>query len=226
MIISFYDRNFKGLQDNAALVVDNNSYSLVKRGVELDELKCTCEPFVESIQPTFLVVKNDKGNYVYGCLGGIPALTSENKTSITGTDLKSMLKSDVLLDFTTTRTTVNQMLDYVFGEWLTQVNQGSFDCELQFNDNVGTINLDNLTHSGETGKYDAWADIFSPFLRYYGLYMTTSLDLINKKVIFIIGKSMYRNKNIKLWEHGIYDYGKWIADTLLWAETLGLRNNL
>lgn len=212
MIVSFYDRNFKGLQDNASLVIDSNSYSLIRRGVELDELKCTCEPFVESIQPTFLVVKNDKGNYVYGCLAGIPALTNDNNTSITGTDLKTMLKSDVLLDFTTARFTVNQILDYVFEEWLLQVNQGSFDCQLQYNDNVGTVNLTNLTHSGEKGKYDAWTDIFSPFLKYYGLYMTTSLDLINKKVIFIIGKSMYRDKNIKLWEHGIYDYGKWIAD--------------
>ena len=212
MILSFYDRNFKGLQENASLGIDNNSYSLIKRGVELDELKCVCEPFMESIQPTFLVVKNDKGNYVYGCLAGIPALTSDNKTSITGTDLKSMLKSDVILDLKTARTTVNQILDYVFGEWLTQVNQGSFSCELQYNDNVGTINLTNLTHNGEIGKYDAWTDIFSPFLKYYGLYMATSLDLINKKVIFIIGKSMYRNRNIKLWEHGVYDYGKWIAD--------------
>ena len=39
MIISFYNEKFVGLQNNASLVVDNPSYSLVRRGVELDELK-------------------------------------------------------------------------------------------------------------------------------------------------------------------------------------------
>lgn len=212
MIVSFYDRNFKGLQDNASLVIDSNSYSLIRRGVELDELKCVCEPFMESIQPTFLVVKNDKGNYVYGCLAGIPELTKENKTVVTGSDLKSMLKSDVALNFTTPYTTVKQLFDHVFTQWLEQVNQDSFNCELRYNNNAELIYLDALTHYGERGVYDAWSDIFSPYLKYYGLYMTADLDLVNKKVIFTIGKAMYRDLNIKLWEHGIYDYGKWVAD--------------
>lgn len=217
MIISFYDKNFKGLQDNASLVIDNNSYLLIKRGVELDELKCACEAFTEDIQPTFLVVKNDKGNYVYGCLAGIPVLNKDNKTVVTGSDLKSMLKSDVVLDFAT-YTTVNQVFDYVFGEWLSQVNQGSFSCELQYNDNVGAINLTDLKPSGR-GKYDCWTDIFAPYLKFYGLYMTSSLDLVNKKVIFTVGKAMCRDMNIKLWEFGIYDYGKWVADV---NETQGI----
>ena len=87
MIVSFYDENFKGLQDNASLVVDNGSYSLIRRAVDLDELKCTCEAFRENIQPTFVVVKNDRGNYVYGALAGIPQLTEDNKTKITASDI-------------------------------------------------------------------------------------------------------------------------------------------
>jgi hypothetical protein len=218
MIISFFDKNFKGLQNNASLVVDNKSYSLIKRGVELDELKCTCEPFTENIQPTFLIVRNDRGRYVYGSLAGIPELTNERKTNVVGTDLKSMLKSDVILSFGTL-TTVKDMFDYVFGEWDTQVNQGGFDCELEYKQytvegitsGAADIPLTELKHQ-ENGKYDAWSDIFSPYLKYYGLYMTSRIDLINKKVIFTIGKSMLNDLNIKLWEQGIYDYGKKIAD--------------
>ena len=56
MIVSFYDEKFNGLQNNASLVVDAASYSLIRRAVDLDELKCTCEAFTESIQPTFVVV--------------------------------------------------------------------------------------------------------------------------------------------------------------------------
>lgn len=213
MIISFYDRQFKGLQDNASLVIDNNSYSLIKRGVELDELKCDCEPFVESIQPTFLIVKNDRGNYVYGCLAGIPELTADNKTKINGTDIKTMLRSDVLLDFDT-QTTVDGLLTYVFGEWNTQVNQSSFTCELKFKEYTPSpfpIALTNLTHTGQKGLYNAWDDIFAPYLKYYGLYMTTKIDLINNKVIFTVGKSMLTDINVKLWEHGVRNYGKWVA---------------
>ena len=132
MIISFYDKDFNGLQDNASLVIDSKSYSLIRRGVELDELKCTSEPFTEDIQPTFLIVKNDRGNYVYGCLAGIPELTAEKKTVITGTDLKTMLKSDVLLDLTTSFANVDALLTYGFNQWKTQVNQSSFNCELIF----------------------------------------------------------------------------------------------
>ena len=50
MIISFYDKNFKGLQNNAALVVDSSSFSLVRRAVDCDDLRCRCEAFTENIQ--------------------------------------------------------------------------------------------------------------------------------------------------------------------------------
>ena len=218
MIISFYDKNFTGLQNNASLVADTKSYSLIRRGVDMDELKCTCEPFTENIQPTFLVVKNDRGNYVYGCLAGIPELNTNRQTIINGTDLKSMLKSDVFLTFAEDLT-VNETFDLTFTQWKSQVNQNSFDVELEYNSNVGTIVIGNLTHAGQIGVYNAWDDIFAPYLKYYGLYMTARIDLITKKVIFTVGKSMYRDMNIKLWEHGIYDYGKFVSNV---NETRGI----
>ncbi len=212
MILSFYDKNFKGLQNNASLVIDNNSYSLIKRGVDLDALSCTCEAFTENIQPTFAVVKNDRGNYVYACLAGIPKLNGENKTELVGSDLKTMLKSDVVLDLTKSFASVNSFFDYVFKEWLAQVNRASFDVQLLFSDNVGTVAFEYMKPQAEAVNiYNAWEDIFAPYLRFYGLFMTTHLDLVEKKVIFSIGKSMHRVKNVKLWEFGIRDYGKWVA---------------
>lgn len=211
MIISFYDRHFNALQNNASLVIDNKSYSLIRRGVDLDQLKCTCEPFTENIQPTFMVVKNDLGNYVYGCLAGIPERTTERKTIINGTDLKSMLKSDVLMVLGA-GLTVNAIFDTTFAHWNAQVNQGGFSAEMQYNSNVGTISTGHLTHAGQEGVFNVWEDIFAPYLKYYGLFMTARIDLVAKKVIFTIGKSMYRELNVKLWEHGLYDYGKWVAN--------------
>ncbi len=212
MIISFYDKNFKGLQNNASLVVDNDSYSLVRRGVDFDSLSCKCEPFTENIQPTFVVVKNDRGNYVYGCLAGIPQLNKDNQTEIVGSDLKTIFKSDIVMDFSKGYSTVNAFLTSVFNAWKTQVNQGAFSAELAFNANVGTIAFDNLTPSADGVKvYDAWEDVFAPYLRYYGLFMTSSIDLSRKSVTFHVGKAMYRKKAVKLWELGVRDYGKWVA---------------
>lgn len=210
MIVSFYDKNFKGLQNNASLVVDKNSYSLIKRPIEMNSLRCVCEPFTENIQPTFLIIKDNIGNKIYSSLAGIPLLNSENKTEINGTDLKSMLSSDVILE-PTTYTLVKDYIKYVFDEWKSQVNQESINVELVFNDNV-TDAIGDLLPSTDKAVYNAFDEI-QAYLKFYNLYIDGDIDLINKKVIFTIGKTMIKPMNIKLWEYGIKDYGKFIADT-------------
>ena len=52
MIISFYNKDFVGLQNNASLLIDKNSYRLIKRPIELNDFSCICEAFTEDIQPT------------------------------------------------------------------------------------------------------------------------------------------------------------------------------
>lgn len=223
MIASFYDKNFKGLQNNASLVISKDSYSLIKRPVEMNTLSCVCEPFTEDIQPTFLVIQDNKGGYVYGCLAGIPLLNENNQTEINGTDLKSMLSSDVILDTTANSyTTVNDYITYLFNQWKEQVNQNSFNVELVFNENVETITLTDLKPTlEEKDVYNAY-DELAQYLKFYDLYIEGSIDLINKKVVFTVGRTMFRTLNIRLWEYGIRNYGKWVADT---NEAQGYYNN-
>ena len=223
MIVSFYDKNFKGLQDNASLVVAKDSYSLVKRPVEMNTISCVCEAFTEDIQPTFLVIQDNKGGYIYGCLAGIPLLNEKNQTEINGTDLKSMLSSDVILDVTS-YITVNDYINYVFNQWKEQVNQDSFNVELIYNENVGTITMTDLKPSTtEKDVYNAYDEI-AKYLKFYNLYIDSKIDLINKKVIFTIGVTMWKNKNlnIRLSDYGIKNYGKWVADI---NECQGYYNN-
>lgn len=228
MIASFYDKNFKGLQNNASLVISKDSYSLIKRPVEMNTLSCVCEPFTEDIQPTFLVIQDNKGGYVYGCLAGIPLLNENNQTEINGTDLKSMLSSDVILQ-PTTYDYVNDYITYIFNQWKEQVNQNSFNVELNFTDNLKKISeeedyrepMTELKPSTEKDIYNAY-DELAQYLKYYNLYIEGSVDLVNKKVIFTIGRTMFRNLRIRLWEYGIKNYGKWVADT---NEAQGYYNN-
>lgn len=215
MICSFYkvdktnNNKFVGLQDNASLVVDSSSYSLTKRPVELNDFTCKCEAFTENIQPTFLVVSDDIGNYIYGSLAGVPILNDANQTEINGTDLKSLLASDIIIE-PTTYSTVNAYLTYIFNQWNSQVNQNSFTCELVFNSNVGSVSITDLVPSTEKVVVDALEE-FQSYLRFYDLYVDTRIDLINSKVIFTVGKTLLNLVNIKLWEYGIKNYGKWVA---------------
>lgn len=218
MIISFYDNNFKGLQNNASLLIDKDSYSLVKRPVEMNTLTCVCEPFTEDIQPTFVIVKDDLGRKIYSSLAGVPMLTNDNKTEVNGTDLKSMLSSDVVLT-PVQFDKVNIYIQYIFNEWNTQVNKGSLKTELVFVDYgtngnseiAGDIEIGDLKPSTEKAVYNAFEELQS-YLKYYNLYIDSDIDLVNKKVVFTIGKTQRDDVNIKLWEYGIKDYGKWIAD--------------
>lgn len=208
MIVSFYDENFIGLQNNASLNVETKTYKLVKKPVELNELNCVCEAFTENIQPTFVIVKDNKGRYVYGSLAGIPELNSQNQTEINATDLKKLLSSDIVIE-PSTYTTVNQYLNYLFTTYSNQVYQ-PFNIEFQFKSNVGDVALTYLTPSTDKRVVDCLEEMQS-YLKFYGLFIDSEIDLINKKVKFIIGKTMIRNINIKLWDYGIKNYGKWVA---------------
>ena len=81
--------------------------------------------------------------------------------------------------------------------------------------------MQDLKPATEKAIYNAY-DELAKYLKYYDLFIDTEVDLINKKVIFTIGKTMFRTLNIKLWEHGIKNYGKWVADV---NECQGYYNN-
>lgn len=208
MLISFYGKDIKAIADNSSFVIDTKSYSLIKRGIDYDSLKCVCEKYTGDIQPTFIVVKNDIGQYIYGALAGIPENTNENKTIINAADIKTMLNSDVVLDFTT-YTTVDAVISYIMTQWKNQINQNSFAVDWGYKNFLNLPLTDYVPVEGK-GIYNAWETIQS-YLKFYNLYIYSSINLVDKKVIFTIGKAMYRNINIKLWEYGIENFGKWMA---------------
>ena len=140
MIISFYDAAFQGLQDNASLVVDDSSYKLIKRGVELDSMSCRCEAFTEDIQPTYCVVKDDRGRYIYGCLAGVPQLNGDNQTEVQGSDLKVMLDCDVVMDLSQSYSKLFDYLQAVFDYWRNYTHQD--EVELVFLDENSVANID------------------------------------------------------------------------------------
>lgn len=214
MIISFYDAGLNGLQDNASLVVDDSSYKLIKRGVELDSMSCRCEAFTEDIQPTYCVVKDDRGRYVYGCLAGVPQLNDDNQTEVQGSDLKVMLDCDVVMDLSKSHSRLSDYFQAVFAVWLDTTRQRNVELNLTFELSEANISfadaentLQPVVAEGQA-RYNVWNELLAPYLKFYGLYMTSSLDLVNKKVVFTIGEAMLNPRAVRLWEYGIKNYGK------------------
>lgn len=220
MIVSFYDKDFEPIVNNTGLKIDKESYKLIKRPIELNELSCTCKAFDADIQPMFLVISDERDRYVYGSLAGVPVLNNDNKTEINGTDIKSILSSDVILNQPGGFIYVAQAIDYIFNQWNNQVNQNSFDCELVLTDNdLAYVEIEDYEARYPNGLYNALEEIQN-LMRYYKMYMETQIDVVNKKIVFIIGQTMvsdsrnvaYDPTNIKLWEYGIKNYGKVVAD--------------
>lgn len=216
MIAIFLDKNFVGLQNNASLVVDKNNFTLIKRPIETNTFSCFCEPFTEDIQPTFVIIKDDLGRDVlYSSLAGVPEITKNNKTRINGTDLKTLLSSDIILNYGqyTDENTVGDVIDYIFTNWNSQVNKDTISYEVIYKNNADEILLTSLIPAPEQSVYDALEELQS-YLSAYNLYIDTKIDLVEKKVVFEIGKTMLDTKvqNIKLWEYDIKNYGKWVAD--------------
>ncbi len=249
MISAFYDKDFKPLYNNSSLAVDDKSYKLIKRPVELNELSFNCEAFDQDIKPTFLIVSDDRGRYVYGSLAGVPSVNDKNQAEIHATDLKTMLDSDVIINYPYGYGAVHEAIEDIFTNWAVQLgygltvfidnspivknpSTGVMDCELYYIDAghhyVTSISMDTEGYFPifTEGKYNALSELQN-LLRYYNLYLETELDVVNKKIKFIVGQTMIKPysihyaggqsnaepQNIKLWEYGIKNYGKITTDT-------------
>lgn len=212
MILTFYDKNYNAIQNNSTLLVGNSSLKLIKRPVELNTFTCTCKAFEEDILPTFVVLADDRGRYIYGGLAGVPTITNDNKTIINGADLKTIFVSDLILQYSATFTTVGQVLNYIISEWNSQINNNDLSYTVDYEDGADDVELTSLIPSLVKDTYDGLSEI-QAYLNAYNLFLDTRLDIVNKRVVFTIGKCMINNINIKLWEYGVKNYGKWLATT-------------
>ena len=205
MIITFYDKDFKALQNNASLVV--GKWSIKRRAVDFDDFTATSEAFVEDVNPTYVVMSDDLGKYYYGAFAGIPQLTEDNQTNLQASDLKTFFNSEIVY----TNPERDNLVIYLRGVFTTFALQVSRDFAIYFDDDIQDISLTYLKPSGEHKSYNTWEDLILPYLKYYDLFMESSLDLINKKLNFRIRKANKNEVPLRLWEFDIKNFGKQIA---------------
>lgn len=206
MIISFYDKDFKALQNNATLNV--GEFDLRKRAVDFDEFRFKSEPFIEDANPTFVIMSDDFGRYRYGAFAGIPQLNKDNQTECEASDLKTLFNNEVLLQFGD-YDYLDEMFSYVFTQFSQQVLQGSFAIEIDMTD-LSTVAFGFLKPDTKLEVYNLW-DLLVKYMKYYDLYMTSKIDLVNKKLIFNLNRTNLKTLSLRLWEIGLQNYGKWIS---------------
>lgn len=207
MIATFYDKNFVALQNNASLNVGR--WELKRKAVDFDDFSLTSEPFIEDVNPCFVILKDDYGRYKYGALAGIPQLNKDNQTELVASDLKTIFNNEILLQFEE-YDYFDEMLSAVLTAFNTQVMQDSFSLEIDLTD-LATIEMSDLIPSTELKVYNVWQDILVPYMKYYNCYITSKLDLTNKKLVFTIKRTNLYTLFLNLWEMDIRNYGKWIS---------------
>lgn len=209
MIITFYDKEFIAVKDNSSLNV--GSWSLTKKAVDYDSFTATCQKFNESINPTFVVMQDDYGQYVYGAFSGVPMINSKEQTEITASDLKTILNNEVVLSLGS-YSTVKDLLEYVLNNFKAQCVDEALAVEFNL-DNIADIEMDGVfVPDVELGKYNAW-DIVSTYITYYDIFMESKLDLVNKKIVFDFYPLQEAQDTINLETLNIRNYGKHIAPT-------------
>lgn len=209
MILTFYDKNFVALQDNASLNVGD--WELKRNAVDFDDFSATSEAFIENINPTFVVLKDDRGRYKYGAFAGVPQLNKKNQTTLQSTDLKGYFDNEILIQYPNC-STVKDLFDFAISEFKLQVNQNSFSVD--FDDSCcEDITLTQLKPA-VTQEYEivnVWEDIFVPYMKFYNLCMESELNIPEKKLVYKVGKINQYVRQLNLYEYGIQNYGKWIA---------------
>ena len=207
MIITFYDKNFNALQDNASLNV--GQWNLTRRAVDFDDFTATSEPFLENINPTFIVLKDNYGRYRYGAFAGIPELTKDNQTSLQASDLKTIFNNDIVAAFGT-YSYVKDYFEDVFSYFDAQCVQGSFTIDYDIDALAG---MDMLSLKPETvlKSYNVWEELIVPYLKYYDCFIETKLNVKQKKIIFTIKRCNNKTIPLRLWEFNIRNYGKYIT---------------
>ena len=210
MIVTFYNKDFIALQNNSSLNVENTSWKIIKRAVDFDDFSLTSQAFVEDVNPTFVVMADNFGRYVYGAFAGVPQITKDNKMKLDASDLKTIFNNEILLTLGT-YTTLKQFIQHVFNEFKIQNIQQSFNIELDLTDIENVFLDDVFIPETKLKVYNFWKDILVPYMKYYDCYMNSILDIKNKKIKFSIKRTNKHYLPLHLWEYDLKNYGKWVA---------------
>ena len=84
---------------------------------------------------------------------------------------------------------------------------------------IAGISMDNLKPDNTLKSYNVWEDCIVPYLKYYNIFIETSLNIKQKRIIFTLKRCNDKTYPLRLWEYNIRNYGKYISSV---NETQGM----
>jgi hypothetical protein len=224
MILNFYDKNFTPLKNNASLVVE--SVKLLRNAAEFDIFSVVAAAHDASINPVFVTLEDDEGGYIYGALAGVPQITSENKTQLNASDLRTLMVGDVVLDFTDKNFgLLKDYLDYLFNVAKEDILQDLYAVDIN-TDDISTVAFKPEMLRQEKYVADLWTT-FKEALTYHECFIDSKLDLSLKKVVLSVKRTYVRDIPIVLSDYGVKNVEKKLApvnEVQAYSEDLSAKN--
>lgn len=204
MYFVLYDRNFKTIGSTYKI----EKWERTKRAVDFDSMRIVGEQIPYTANPFFVVINDKQGKMIFSGLASTPQIDDvKKKTSIILKDYMTLMNSEIIFDCTKSDLeSVNAYLTALFNQWISQVNVGIDNIEINTFD-IANMAIDRTVFVAGKESVKVY-DLFINAINFYNLYCESDLDVYNKKLTFTIKKAGTKQTELKLADFGIHSLEK------------------
>lgn len=179
MYFVMYDKDLKALGVRKTYPV--SKWNISRKAYDFDSCKITGYPIEFDVKDAMFVSLNeDDGKIKYTALVGISSV-KDKVTTINCSDLKTILNSETLIDFTQTFNSVSEIYKYLINSLVTNNNNFFGFSEFTIiDDDIKDISFDpsSIISGKEIGN--VWLTLVG-LNQYYNLYLDMAVDFVKKQ---------------------------------------------
>ena len=194
MYFVMYDKNLNALGKRKTYPA--SSWNITKKIFDFDS--CTIEGFpieFDVNDAMFVSLNEDSGKIKYSAIVGISSVKN-NVTTITCSDLKTILNNEIIIDFNRTFTSVKSVYEYLLNELISQNKNffGFSEFTIIAND-IESVSFNSNSIVKEKAIGNVWKTLLN-LNQFYNIYFTMEIDFINKAYKVILKRMNVDNLTI------------------------------
>lgn len=199
MYFVMYDKNLNALGKRKTYPA--SSWNITKKIFDFDSCTITGYPIEFDVNDAMFVTLNeDSGKIKYSALVGISSVKN-NVTTITCSDLKTILNNEIVMDFNRTFTSVREVYEYLLNELVSQ-NSDFFGTAFTrftiYSNDIESVAFDSNSIVKEKAIGNVWKTLLN-LNQFYDIYFTMEIDFINLEFKVILKRmnvdNLIINKN-------------------------------
>lgn len=201
MYYVMYDRHLKSIGETYIL----ESWSRIRRSMDLDEVKISGEQIPYSAEPFIVVVNDPQGRQVFSGLASTPVINEKTKTtSISLKDYRTLFNSEIVIDWGKLNQdglTLSEYVEFILTLWLEQCDVGfsNIKWETKF---IADILWDPNITLGEGFESVSIQTLIKDLGSLYGVYASPELDVYRKTLTFTFHPTGITKFSIRLKDFG------------------------